>query len=212
MGAAIEVWNSCDIHYHLAPETQEKKICYLLTKSFIENLICYLFTSISLSLIWISTNRLIWLLKKMLTTNLDFNPGREWIALNRQGKQQRPESPIQVSVVVSLVSLAPLTPFVCELYTGGQTTGNIWAPKYYIFPINGLPHRPLLKKRREKSMKPPSKGLQRTRILAELKEKFPDFFSLTMQKMSEPLSSDACTRLKTHRDPRTQSTGCASKQ
>ena len=24
----------------------------------------------------------------------------------------------------------------------GQTTGNIWAPKYYIFPIDDLPHRP----------------------------------------------------------------------
>ena len=24
----------------------------------------------------------------------------------------------------------------------GQTTGNIWAPKYYIFPMNDLPHRP----------------------------------------------------------------------
>ena len=24
----------------------------------------------------------------------------------------------------------------------GQTTGNIGAPKYYIFPINDLPHKP----------------------------------------------------------------------
>ena len=30
-------------------------------------------------------------------------------------------------------------------WNNGQTTGNIWAPKYYIFPINDLPHiAPLL--------------------------------------------------------------------
>ena len=26
----------------------------------------------------------------------------------------------------------------------GQTTGNIWAPKYYIFPVNDLPYGPRL--------------------------------------------------------------------
>ena len=26
--------------------------------------------------------------------------------------------------------------------TCGQTAGNIWAPKYYIFPVDDLPHRP----------------------------------------------------------------------
>ena len=34
----------------------------------------------------------------------------------------------------------------------GQTTENIWAPKYYLFPINNLPHRPPSKKS-EKSWK-----------------------------------------------------------
>ena len=46
--------------------------------------------------------------------------------------------------------------------TAGQTTGNIWAPKYCIFPINNLPHRPPSKKS-EKSQKNskqrPSKGM-----------------------------------------------------
>ena len=31
---------------------------------------------------------------------------------------------------------------ITERRPTGQTTGNIWAPKYYIFPVNNLPHRP----------------------------------------------------------------------
>ena len=45
----------------------------------------------------------------------------------------------------------------------GQTSGNICASNYYIFPINDLPHRPPSKKKkksenREKSNQRPSKG------------------------------------------------------
>ena len=28
-----------------------------------------------------------------------------------------------------------------DIFSTGQTTGKIWAPKYYIFPIHDLPHR-----------------------------------------------------------------------
>ena len=55
----------------------------------------------------------------------------------------------------------------------GQTTGNIWAPKYYIFPINDLPHRPPYKNHKNPE-KNPSKGHWRARTLLEFKENFPD--------------------------------------
>ena len=69
-------------------------------------------------------------------------------------------------------------PIVCELLLirTGQTTGNILAPKYYIFPINNLTHCLPLKKRRKIPKKIPSKGHPRARTLVEFRDKFPDQF------------------------------------
>ena len=40
------------------------------------------------------------------------------------------------------------------IHASGQTTGNIWAPKYYIFLVNDLPHRnPPPKKKKKKKKK-----------------------------------------------------------
>ena len=64
-----------------------------------------------------------------------------------------------------------------------QTTGNISAPKYFIFPINDLPHRPpLQKKKKKKTGKIPkkihAKAIQGHVSLLNLKKYFPDDFFL----------------------------------
>ena len=89
----------------------------------------------------------------------------------------------------------------------GQTTGNIWAPKYYIFPINDLPHRPP-KKNQKISEKNPSKGHPSARTLLEFKEKNSRSVFHNMQITSEPHCSDPCARLKIQIPMHSISWGC----
>ena len=62
----------------------------------------------------------------------------------------------------------------------GQTTGDIWVPKYYIFPINDLPHRPPS----EKSEKSGKNSKQR---LSNLKKNFQISFSQYANNVGTPL-------------------------
>ena len=59
----------------------------------------------------------------------------------------------------------------------GQTTGNLWAPKYYIFPIYDLPHRPPLKKIRKIPTKFHAKAIQGHVPWLNLKKNFRISFS-----------------------------------
>ena len=54
-------------------------------------------------------------------------------------------------------------PIVCELLLirTGQTTGNILAPKYYIFPINNVTHCLPIKKKKKEEEKSPKNSKQR---------------------------------------------------
>ena len=93
--------------------------------------------------------------------------------------------------------------------SSGQTTGNIWAPKYYIFPINDLPHRPPSEKS-DKSGKIPSKGHSRAHTLVEFKERFPDQFFTICKQRRNPFFQIHAQGSK-YRYPCTQSAGGVQK-
>ena len=98
---------------------------------------------------------------------------------------------------------------VCRAESTGQTIGNMLAPKYYIFPINNLPHRtPLIFLFFFNPEKNPRKGHLRAGTLAEFKEKCLDNIFTICRYTSEPLNSDLCTRLKTQIPVHSNSWGC----
>ena len=97
----------------------------------------------------------------------------------------------------------------------GQTTGYIWALKYYIFPISDLPHRPpsplkifcqgkILKKFQ-------AKAIQGHVPWLNLKKMFQISFFTIMQVTSEPLCSDPSARLKIQIPMHSISWGCLKK-
>ena len=98
------------------------------------------------------------------------------------------------------------SPFNMQL-PAGQTTGNIWAQKYYIFSINDLPYRPPLKKSEKSRKKFQAKAIQGHVPPLNL-----IFFSRSvfhnMQITSEPLCSDPCARLKIQISMHSISWGC----
>ena len=100
----------------------------------------------------------------------------------------------------------------------GQTTGNVRALKYYMFPINDLPHRTLIEKKKRRRRRrrkkknrenTPSEGHPRAHTLAEFEENSPDlFFSPQYANNSEPLSLDPCALLKIQIPMQSISFGC----
>ncbi len=80
-------------------------------------------------------------------------------------------------------------PIVCELLLirTGQTTGNILAPKYYIFPLNHLTHRLPLKKRRKITKKFQAKATQGHVPWLNLKKNFQISFSQYANNVGTPL-------------------------
>ena len=69
----------------------------------------------------------------------------------------------------------------------GQTTGNIWAPKYYIFPINDLPHRTPSKKIRKIRKNFQAKAIQGHVPWVNLKKNFQNSFSQYANIVRTPL-------------------------
>ena len=74
----------------------------------------------------------------------------------------------------------------CCLYAG-HTTGNIWAPKYYLFPLNDLPHRPPSKKSEKSGKKFQAKVIQGHVPWLNLKKNFQISFSQYAKSVGTPL-------------------------
>ena len=68
-----------------------------------------------------------------------------------------------------------------------QTTGNIWAPKYYTFPINDLPHRPPSKKLEKSRRKFQAKAIQAYVPWLNLEKKFQISFLQYANNVRTPL-------------------------
>ena len=87
---------------------------------------------------------------------------------------------------INFQELLPINSIILSC-SKGQTTGNISAPKYYIFPINDLPHRSPKKKSEKYRKKFQAKAIQGHYTLVEFEEKCPYQNSQYAHNVGTPL-------------------------
>ena len=128
--------------------------------------------------------------------SLDALNGKGNCSCSREGFEQRVSRATMVRILRELELKATLPPnfsLACPLSwadDAGQNTGNIWAPKYYIFPINDLPHiAPLLfiflKEKSRKKIR--AKAIQGRVSWVNLKKNFQISFSQYTNNVGTPL-------------------------
>ena len=142
--------------------------------SFVDQIIHYLAKKSFMTHLW-TKSFIIWREKKIHDSFVD-QTDISFEQVQRAANHQKQNiCPVQKHGRKLLQASSAGCIFLCN--RTGQTTGNIWAPKYYIFPINALPHRPPLKKIRKIPENFQAKAIQGHVPWVNLKKNFQISFS-----------------------------------